>query len=475
MRNIIKAITFLLILIIVVDLVGNIFIPKWNDEWLATPIVKDFYKLPENSIDVLAIGSSQVVRGFSALELYKNYGISAYGIGTGQQSIQNSYAWIKESTKTQNEKVICLEIKMLFEDTPEEQNRKGVDNMKFSLNKLENMIVDAKEAKSYESFISYLFPITRFHSRWKEIGTENFTEPLKAVNYRGYTLENEVSGNLDYMHLEDNIPYDAAIDEERYKCINNIIKYCKEKDIGLIFVKMLDMDWDIERHNAIQTIAEENDIKFFDFNMKDLMEDADLLYAGDTSRNNHLNITGAEKTTNYLGKYIKENYEIEDKRENKEYEYLDEQLEQYNNDVQNAKIVNIFDINEYIKALNKENFTVVITKNKLDNTLSEKYVKVINALGIDIDKINKSNYYVIIENGKIIAEQGSDENIHIGTMIDTVRPLVINTENASMIFEGTEVSNFHKGLDIFVYNNKSNNPVESSYIDFENGVPVMGR
>ena len=60
-------------------------------------------------------------------------------------------------------------------------------------------------------------------------------------------------------------------------------------------------------------------------------------------------------------------------------------------------------------------------------------------------------------------------------MLDNVRPLVINTENSSMVFEGTEVSNFHKGLDIFVYNNKSNNPVESSYIDFENGIPTMGR
>ena len=174
MKNIVKAISFLVILIIVIDFVGQIFIPRWNDEWIATPIIKDFYDLPKNSLDVLAVGSSQVVRGFSGLELYKNYGISAYGIGTGQQSIQSSYAWIKESTKTQNEKVVCLEIKMLFEDTPEEQNRKALDNMKFSSNKLESIIDIAWKEKSYETFISYLFPITRFHSRWKEIGSENF-------------------------------------------------------------------------------------------------------------------------------------------------------------------------------------------------------------------------------------------------------------------------------------------------------------
>ena len=64
MKNIVKAISFLVILIIVIDFVGQIFIPRWNDEWIATPIIKDFYDLPKNSLDVLAVGSSQVVRGF---------------------------------------------------------------------------------------------------------------------------------------------------------------------------------------------------------------------------------------------------------------------------------------------------------------------------------------------------------------------------------------------------------------------------
>lgn len=475
MKNIVKAISFLVILIIVIDFVGQIFIPRWNDEWIATPIIKDFYDLPKNSLDVLAVGSSQVVRGFSGLELYKNYGISAYGIGTGQQSIQSSYAWIKESTKTQNEKVVCLEIKMLFEDTPEEQNRKALDNMKFSSNKLESIIDIAWKEKSYETFISYLFPITRFHSRWKEIGSENFIEEIKATNYRGYSLENEVSGNLDYVPVENNIPYDAFIEEERYECINNIIKYCKEKNIGLIFFKMLDMDWDIERHNRVEKIAKENDITFFDFNMKDLMNEVDLLYAADTSRNNHLNIYGAEKTTNYLGEYIKEHYDIEDKRGKDEYKHLDRQLEQYNNDVQNAKIVNIFNPNEYIEALNQKNFTVILVKNNLPNATTLEYNKMINDLGLDISKVYKSNYYAIIEDGKVIAEEGADQNIHLETMVDTVRPFIIDTQKASINFEGTEQSNFHQGFDVLVYNNKSNNVVESSYINFENGIPVIGR
>ena len=44
-----------------------------------------------------------------------------------------------------------------------------------------------------------------------------------------------------------------------------------------------------------------------------------------------------------------------------------------------------------------------------------------------------------------------------------------------MIFEGAERSNFHPGLDLIVYNNKTNTVVESSYIDYKNGAAIMGR
>ena len=164
-----KVLLFLILLFIVVLKLGDYVKPEWNDDWINTAVVQDFYTLPKNSIDVLAIGSSQLIKGFSSMELYKNYGISGYGIGTEQQSYMNSLAFMKESLKTQNEKVIFFETKMAFEETPEPQNRKGIDNMKLSMNKIDLIWKDSKQRGSVENFFSLLFPITRFHSRWNEI------------------------------------------------------------------------------------------------------------------------------------------------------------------------------------------------------------------------------------------------------------------------------------------------------------------
>ena len=475
MKKIIKVFIFLIILIIIINHLGSVFTPEWNDEWINTPIVRDFYDLPQNSLDVLSVGSSQVIKGFSSLELYKNYGISAYGIGISQQSIPNAYAWIRESLKTQSPKVICLEVKMSFEDTPEAQNRKGVDSMKFGIPKLGCMINDAIEGKSYESFISYLFPITRFHSRWKEYGKENFIEKCETVNYRGYSFSNEMCGNLTYKYLDETVFTNREMNKNRLKYLNKIVKLCEENEIKLILYKMPDMDWDIERYNTIAKFAKEKNIPYIDFNVKKIGDQIEFDYAKDCENENHLNIYGAEKITNYLGEYIKTNYNIEDKRENKEYSYLQEQLKIYNNIVDNGKLVNIFDPKEYIKALKNENFTVVLVKNDLINDGSESYIKLISDLGLNIEKINNTNYYAIFENGKIKSEEGSDKNIHLEMMIDIDKKIIINTENSSIIFEEFERSNFHPGIDICIYNNITNTFIESSFINLENGIVRIGR
>ena len=365
---------------------------------------------------------------------------------------------------------------MLFEDTPEAQNRKGVDSMKFGLPKLECMINDAIQGKSYESFISYLFPLTRFHSRWKEFGTDNFIEKCETVNYRGYSFNNEMCGNLSYMYLEENIPYESTITENRLKYFNKIVNYCEKENIGLVLFKMPDMDWDIERHNAIKNFATQHNLTYIDFNMKDMVEKIEFDYSKDCENDNHLNIYGAEKVTNYLGNYIKENYEIKDVRENEEYSYLKEQANQYNYIVDNGKLVNIFDPGKYIEALKNENFTVIFVKNNLVSDNSENYINLISKdLEFDINKVSQANYCMIWENGKIKLEQGSDQNIHIETDIDEDKKLIINTENSSINFQGIERSNFHPGFDILVYNNKNDTLIESSYINFENGMTTMGR
>lgn len=475
LKRIIAVIVFLIILILVLLKIGDFLVPVWNDEWINTTVVKDFYALPKDSIDVLAVGSSHVIKGFSALELYENYGISAYGLGTEQQSLMNSFAWVKESLKYQDEKIVLLETHMFFEETPEPQNRKGMDNMKFSLNKMECAYYDSKERNSFENFVSLMFPITRYHSRWSEVWSSKGEKNTGYPNYRGYSFSNEICGNQDYKTLDETITEEEPLFWEYEDILLKMINYCKKKNIELILYKGPDMDWDMKRHNTVKRIANENDITFFDFNLKELSEEIEFNYANDCEYLNHTNIFGAEKVSNYLGKYLSEKYEIEDKRENQEYEYLEKQAKQYGYIKENGKLVDYFDAGLYIDALKSENFTVVYLKNCFMNDGSQNFKKLVDELGFNIDKVNMPNYCAIYENGEIVVEEGSNDNIHIERKVDGFNNLVINTGNMSINFSGNERSLFYPGFNILVYNNKTHTMVESSFIGVQNGVITMGR
>ena len=44
--------------------------------------IKTFHELPENSIDVIAYGSSHTWKGLNTMKMYEDYGIGAYNYGT---------------------------------------------------------------------------------------------------------------------------------------------------------------------------------------------------------------------------------------------------------------------------------------------------------------------------------------------------------------------------------------------------------
>ena len=87
--------------------------------------------------------------------------------------------------------------------------------------------------------------------------------------------------------------------------------------------------WTYARHNAVQNLSDELGVEFLDLN---------LLYdeVGIDMRNcfrdggNHLNYFGAGAVTDYVGKYIGENYGIESRRDDAELaEYWDNEVVQF--------------------------------------------------------------------------------------------------------------------------------------------------
>ena len=98
---------------------------------------------------------------------------------------------------------------------------------------------------------------------------------------------------------------------------------CKENGIELVLIKAPSLYpyWYDEWETQIEEYAEENDLKYINF--LNLIEETGLDFSKDTYDGGlHLNLSGAEKITEYLGEFLRNEYELPDHRSEKELQEI---------------------------------------------------------------------------------------------------------------------------------------------------------
>lgn len=143
----------------------------------STTIVNGFYAEKKNDIDVIVIGSSNSFCTVNPIVLYDQYGIAAYDFGSSSQPMNISALYLKEALKRQKPKVVALEVNMMTGGSINTKNesafRWGYTDIPLSFDKLKCIYqslgcVDAE-------YFSYVFPVFRYHDRWKELSKIDYT------------------------------------------------------------------------------------------------------------------------------------------------------------------------------------------------------------------------------------------------------------------------------------------------------------
>lgn len=339
-KTIIKTIVFLILGILMFQVLTMIFVPKWMSKIdPATPRIKGYYLEEENTIDVLAIGNSDVGRGFSPIALWKEYGITSYNLGTSNQTMAMAYYLIKEAIQYQDVKMIVLDMDATFDkkNAPDGEYRKLFDNMKMGKIKYE-AILDQK--LDIEDRLSFALPLLRFHSRWSELKTDDFRitkKYNKSVSYKGMAMSNEVKPYIDKKDYMKDTGKIEEIPEIQLIYIKKIVELCREENIKLLWVELPSASsWSSAKSKAITKLAEENQVEFIDMNY--YLEGFDFNWKTDTAdKGNHLNVQGAEKVSKYIGNVLKEKYHLEDHRNDVNYEGWNEETKRYEKNKESDK------------------------------------------------------------------------------------------------------------------------------------------
>lgn len=292
-------------------------------------MIAEYYPEEKNH-EVIFIGDCEVYANFSPMVMYEKEGITSYVRGTSQQLIWQSYGILKETFRYEIPKVVVFNVNSLRYSEPvsEAYNRLTLDKMKWSKEKIE--IIQASMTEE-ENFLSYVFPILRYHSRFSQLTKEDveYLFQTKKNTFNGFLVNKNVkpAGNLPTKKI---LP-DYQFADICYEYLDKMVELCKENNVQLVLIKAPSLYpyWYDEYNEQIVEYAKNHDVDFY--NLKEVADQIGINYQTDTYDGGlHLNLNGATKLSNYFATLLKEKYHLVDYRKeetvNKIYQ---EKLKEY--------------------------------------------------------------------------------------------------------------------------------------------------
>ena len=235
---------FALMIGLVLAVTGQIIRAKFMGD--STTIVDGFYAEKKNDIDLIVIGSSNSFCTVDPLVLYEEYGIAAYDFGSSSQPMNLSVLYLKEALKTQKPKVVALEVNMMTSDSESSRSeaglRWGFTNIPLSVDKLKCIYQSVGEVNA--EYFTYVFPIFRYHSRWKELSKTDYTYFYQdKTNYTKGYLETQAVSEERINLTEYDFEGTAQIGEENAFCLGEIVQLCRQNDAELLLFKSPRENW----------------------------------------------------------------------------------------------------------------------------------------------------------------------------------------------------------------------------------------
>ena len=333
MKTALSVIAVLLVFVVVFSLVTQLLTPKYMTDLVEGSMISQYYRESGNH-DVVFIGDCEVYANYSPMEMYRSQGITAYIRGTSQQLIWQSYYVLKETLKYETPKAVVFNVNAMRYGEPVKEafNRLTIDQMRWSEEKIG--IIQASMTEE-EDFLSYVFPILRYHSRFDELTQEDWEYFFKVKDntYNGYLVNKNINpvGTLPAKRpLAD---YQFA--DICYDYLDKITALCKENGVELILVKAPSLYpyWYEQYDEQMAEYARENGLAYYNFAA--CIEEIGLDFQVDTyDAGLHLNHTGAEKLSRYFAQILAENHQIPDRRTDSQIAAIyDEKLKRYDAEV----------------------------------------------------------------------------------------------------------------------------------------------
>ncbi len=373
----------------------------------------DFFRnLPEQTLDVVALGSSHMQYAFSPAFFYTRTGLYSYVLGSPCQPLSMTYSLLRECLKRQSPSVAIIDVFTLLPQSEvcyaDGMFYRAIDEMSGTTR------AEAADLVPDESVrLQYKYDLLMNHDNWKTIDLNALDEHMETVkpsdgfNYDlGYVPA--LPEDPEYYPL---VTYEVKEKKEllasEKEDLDRIMDLCRENDIRLIFVKtpyVIDQD-STDKLAAVWAYLDEKGAEYIDY-----VEKADELdwFVGMDGDSWHNNSWGAKIVTDDLAARISGKDLKQPHREDPVWEELLKGM------VRNAAylLMNVRNVNVYHLLEDAAEYpSILLCRYKAGKwtTLGDTENEYLQRAGLNHDFVKDfdKSYYAVVLNGVLLKESSS--------------------------------------------------------------------
>lgn len=472
-KSAVRIICFFLATGAVLGYLNKVFKFKYSDGIYA---VTTFYKLENNTVDVLFLGSSHAFISFNGGTLWDEYGIASYALGGSVQPMWTTYYYLKEALKTQTPELIVLEGYMLMWDSDyrpvDGETIKNTFGLRWSREKIDAV----KASAPREKWTGFLLEYTQYHTRYTELSDADF---LKNQNSRYY---DDWKGFAMLMNTEPVEPPDVSGVAERAELYEKTERYYRAT-IELAQMNNIPImvvispyagisEYEQQKFNTGGDIAVEYGVPFLNCNL--LYAEIGIDYSTDAADTAHLNPKGSQKYSSFFGSYLVSNFDLSDRRGDAAYDSWQRNAAYVTQMSKDLNLKETYDIEEIAEKLQDDNYWLFLTVDGNCTTSDENLRGFFNALGLPADGSRGVGLHNAA--GWEWYPQAEEVERYIRVAHDFCIRKTANDDGTytnSIIIDNSKYQRVTSGVNIVVYDTLTEQVADTMGIDPNNGYIII--
>ena len=371
MKSIIKKIfLFFIFLMIILTIYIHLCYLFRNTGWSRYDITL-FYEEPEDSLDVVLIGGSNVFRYWNPMFAYREQGFASYNYAV-EYGVPLLEEAVKDICRYQEPRLFVVDMRCFLSHYWEGTINTGLKNQLGSqdIHWLERLgsVAGYKSAESVgiRTAASVYLDLPIYHNNYTALSDKahwlfsddngNGIEMSSYGSSKGFVVFADTYKHAFYfddmvsrLSAERSPMLPAA--EQIYR---QFLAYCRNHQLDVLLVEspFVFTEQDMAESNRMADIAAEYGFTFLNTNYH--LDEIGVDYEVDFSDPSHMNILGAEKYTSFMADYLKDNYNLPDHRGSTDYAGWDELAQKMDVSSQDSRQQMIEMINAKKRTLQNE-------------------------------------------------------------------------------------------------------------------------